>query len=51
MDSYWTKIRRDSQYQQEEVLDWTAHLEHLQAVLKEFDPTGAPNEITLICYF
>ncbi len=51
MDSYWTKIRRDSQYQQEEVLDWVMHLEHLQAVLKEFDPTGAPNETILIRYF
>ncbi len=48
VDSYWIKIRRDSQYQQEEVLDWAAHLEHLQVVLKEFDPTGAPNKITLI---
>ncbi len=45
------KIRRDSQYHQEEVLDWTAHLEHLQAVLKVFDPTGAPNKTTLIRYF
>ncbi len=51
VDSYWTKIKQDSQYQQEEVLDWTAHLEHLQAVLKEFDSTGAPNETTLIRYF
>ncbi len=51
MDSYWTKIRRNSQYQQEKVLDWAAHLEHLQAVLKEFDPSGAPNETTLIRYF
>ncbi len=51
MDSYWRKIRRDSQYQQEEVLEWAAHLEHLQAVLKEFDPTGAPNVTTLIRYF
>ncbi len=51
MDSYQTKIRRDSQYQQEEVLDCAAHLEHLQAVLKEFDPTDAPNKTTLICYF
>ncbi len=51
VDSYWTKIKRDSQYQQEEVLDWAAHLEHLQVVLKEFDPTGAPNETTLIRYF
>ncbi len=45
------KIRQDSQYQQEEVLDWATHLEHLQAVLKEFDPTGALNETTLIYYF
>ncbi len=51
VDSYWTKIRRDSQYQQEEVLDWAAHLEYLQAVLKEFDPTGATNKTTLIRYF
>ncbi len=29
VDSYWMKIRRDSQYQQEEALDWAAHLEHL----------------------
>ncbi len=50
MDNYWMKIRRDSQYQQEEVLDWAAHLEHLQVVLKEFDPTSAPNETTLIRY-
>ncbi len=27
------------------------HLEYLQAVLKEFNPTGALNEITLIRYF
>ncbi len=51
MDSYWTKISRDFQYQQEEVLDWATHLEHLQAVLKKFDPSDAPNKTTLICYF
>ncbi len=51
VDSYWTKIRRDFQYQQEEVLDWSAHLKHLQAVLKEFDPSSAPNGTTLIRYF
>ncbi len=45
------KIRRNSQYQQEEVLDWAAHLEHLQVVLKEFDPSDALNETTLIRYF
>ncbi len=51
VDSSRTKIRSDFQYQQEEVLDWAAQLKHLQAMLKEFDPTGAPNETTLICYF
>ncbi len=45
------KIRQDSQYQQEELLDWAAHLEHLQAVLKEFNPTSALNKTTLIRYF
>ena len=29
VDSYWAKIKRDSQYQQDDVLDWAAHLEHL----------------------
>ena len=27
------------------------HLEHLQAMLKEFDSTGIPNETILIRYF
>ena len=51
VDSYWMKIRRDSQYQLEEVLDWATHLQYLQAVLKEFDPTIVPNKETLIYYF
>ncbi len=32
-------------------MDWAAHLEHLQAVLKEFDSIAAPNKETLIRYF
>lgn len=51
MNSYWTKIKQDSQYQQEDVLDWATHLDHLQAVLKEFDLTAIPNKETLIRYF
>ena len=51
VDSIWKTIRRDSQYQQEEVMDWAAHLEHLQTVLKEFNPVTAPTEKVLICYF
>ena len=32
-------------------MDWVAYMEHLQAALKEFDPTADPNEETLIRYF
>ena len=51
VDSYWAKIKRDSQYQQKYVLDWAAHLEHFQAVLREFDSVTAPNNDSLIRYF
>ena len=51
IDSYWAKIKKDSQYQQEDVLDWATHLEHLQAVLQEFDSIAAPNKDTIIRYF
>ena len=32
-------------------MDWTAHLEHLQTVLKEFDPAAAHTEEILTRYF
>ena len=32
-------------------MDWAAHLEHLQSILREFDPTAVLNEETLIRYF
>ena len=32
-------------------MDWAAHLEHLQAVLQEFDSVMASNEDTMIRYF
>ena len=51
VNSYWTKIKKDSKYQQEDVLDWAAYLEHLQAVLREFDSVAAPNKDTMIRYF
>ena len=51
VDSIWRTIKRDSQYQLEEVMDWAAYLEHLQIVLKEFDPAAASTEEVLICYF
>ena len=50
-DSICSKFRRDSQYQAESVLDWAAHLEHLQSILLEYDPAGAPGEPTMLRYF
>ena len=51
INNIWSKFRRDSQYQLEEVRDWASHLQHLQSILAEFDTVGAPNESTMICYF
>ena len=51
VNSYWAKIKKDSQYQQENVLDWAIYLEYLQAVLQEFDSVAAPNKDTMIRYF
>ena len=51
VDTYWGKIKRDSQYQLEGVFDWAAHLEHLLAVLQEFDPAATSNEKIIIQYF
>lgn len=49
--SIWSKFKRGSQYQLEGVQDWASHLEHLQSILQEFDPSGAFEESDLICYF
>ena len=51
MDSYKRKIKKDSQYHLEEIVDWTAYLEYLQVVFQEFDPATTPNKETLIWYF
>ena len=50
-NSICSKFRRDSQYQVESVLDWAAHLEHLQSILLEYDPVGAPTKPTMLRYF
>ena len=50
-NSICSKFRRDSQYQAESVLDWAAHLEHLQSILLEYDSVGAPTEPTMLRYF
>ena len=51
VDSYWEKIKRDFEYQLEEILKLTSYLEHVQAVFQKFDPTVTPNKETLIQYF
>ena len=51
MDAYWGKIKKDSQYQLKEVFDWAVHLEHLQAVLREFDSAATSNKNIMIRYF
>lgn len=51
VDSIWSKLKRDSQYQLEEIQDWVAYLEYLQSILLEFNNSGAPEESYLICFF
>ena len=45
----WSRIRQDSQYQQEEVLHWASHLEHPQSI--EFDADRAPEKPDLNRFF
>ena len=33
------------------MLDWIAYLEHLQSILLEYDPVGAPTKPTMLRYF
>lgn len=47
----WSKVTRDSQYQQEEVQDWTSHLEHRQAILIQTGADRALEESSLIRFF
>ena len=51
VDSVWKKLKRDFQYQLEEVYNWASHLEHLQSILMEFDPAAASTESTMVRYF
>ena len=50
-NSILSQFRRVSQHQQESVLEWAAHLEHLQLILLAYDPVGAPAEPTMLRYF
>ena len=50
-NSILSQFRRVSQYQQESVLEWGAHFEHLQSILLAYDPVGAPTKPTILRYF
>lgn len=51
VDSIWSRIKRDFQYQLEEAHNWASRLEHLQSILIEFDADGAPEESDLVRFF
>ena len=51
IDNIWRKLKRDSQYQLEEIYDWVFYLEHFQSILIEFDQAAAPTESTMVRYF
>ena len=51
VDNIWKKLKKDSQYQLEEVYDWASHLKHLQSILIEFDPVAALTKSTMVRYF
>ena len=51
VDRIWKKLKRDSQYQFEEVYNCASHHEHLQFILIEFDPVATPTESTIVRYF
>ena len=50
-NSIFSQFRRVSQHQQESMLEWAAHLKHLQSILLAYDPVGAPAKLTMLRYF
>ena len=48
IDSIWKKLKRNSQYQLEEIYNWASHLEHLQSILIEFDSAATLTESTMV---
>ena len=50
VDNIWSKIKRDSFYQYEEVQDWVSNLEHFQSIHIELDVKYAPSKYLLVWY-
>ena len=51
VNTTWSRVKHDSQFQQEELQDWASYIKHLQSILQEFDEKGAPEESDLIRFF
>ena len=51
VNDIWSRIKRDSQYQQEELQDWASHLIYFKSVLREFDIRCATTKEVLYRYF
>ena len=51
VDIIWSTIQKNFQYQLEEVMDWAAHLDHLQTVFWEFHNNVVILEPVLIRMF
>lgn len=47
----WSKVKRDPQYQLEEVQDWASYLKHFQFILTEFNANGVLAESFMIQFF
>ena len=50
-NSIFSQFRRVSQYQQDSVLEWAAHLKHLQSILLAYDLIKALAKPTMLRYF
>lgn len=48
IDATWGSFLRDSQRQGESVRKYSAHLQHLRSILREYDPVGTPTEGLMI---
>ena len=51
INNIWKKLKKDSQYQLEEVYDWVFQRKYLQSILIEFDPTAIPTKLIIVRYF
>lgn len=51
IDHIWSKIKKDSHYQQKKIQDWVFYLKHLQPILMKFNAKYIPTEDLFGQYF